>query len=72
MELQGRFDEIRKTGMGLASITYDPVTILADFATRRSIAFPILSDAGSATIKKYGILNTTVPTSNQLYTKASR
>ena len=53
--------------MGLASITYDPVTILADFATRRSIAFPILSDAGSATIKKYGILNTTVPASNQLY-----
>ena len=67
MELQGRFDEIRKTGMGLASITYDPVAVLADFATRRNIAFPILSDSGSATIKKYGILNTTVPTSNQLF-----
>jgi hypothetical protein len=67
VELQGRVDEIRKTGMGLVSITYDPVPVLADFAARRGITFPILSDAGSATIKKYGILNTTVAETNALY-----
>lgn len=53
--------------MGLASITYDPAPVLAEFASRRGITFPILSDAGSATIKKYGILNTTVPESNPTY-----
>ncbi len=67
MELQGRVDELRRRGLGLAAITYDPVSVLADFSARRSITFPILSDAGSATIKRYGILNTTVPETNQLY-----
>ena len=43
------------------------MAVLADFSARRAITFPILSDAGSATIKRYGILNTTVPDTNQLY-----
>ena len=67
MELQGRVDQLRKQGLGLASISYDPVSVLADFSARRSITFPLLSDAGSATIKRYGILNTTVPETNQLH-----
>ena len=58
VELQGRFQDLRKAGMGLAAISYDPVPILADFAARRGITFPLLSDAGSETIKRYGILNT--------------
>src|SRR4029079_17376218 len=32
---------------------------------RRAITFPLLSDSGSAVIRAYGILNTTVPSSNQ-------
>jgi len=67
VELQGRVDQLRKQGLGLASISYDPVTVLADFSARRSITFPLLSDAGSATIRRYGILNTTVPETNQLF-----
>jgi hypothetical protein len=67
VELQGRVDRLRKEGLGLAAITYDPVSVLADFSTRRGITFPLLSDAGSATIKRYGILNTTVPEANDLY-----
>ena len=51
----------------MAAITYDPVTVLADFSARRGITFPLLSDNGSATIKGYGILNTTVPDANPLY-----
>ena len=50
--------------MGLAVVTYDPRPVLAEFAARRGITFPLLSDQGSATINKYGILNTTVPESN--------
>jgi hypothetical protein len=41
--------------------------VLADFSARRNITFPIVSDAGSATIKQYGILNTTVPVDNPRY-----
>jgi hypothetical protein len=65
VELQGRLEEIRKTGFGLAAISYDPVTVLADFATRRGISFPLLSDVGSRVIREYGILNTTVPPTNR-------
>jgi len=67
VELQGHVDHLRKQGLGLASISYDPVPVLGDFSARRSITFPLLSDAGSATIRRYGILNTTVPETNQLY-----
>ncbi len=41
----------------MAAISYDPVDTLAAFSRQRGITFPLLSDAGSATIKKYGILN---------------
>jgi hypothetical protein len=67
VELQGRLAEIRKAGMGLIAISYDPVTTLADFAARRGITFPLLSDPGSETIKRYGILNTTVDAKSPLY-----
>src|SRR5258705_10546769 len=53
--------------MGLAAISYDPVFVLADFSARRGVTFPLLSDPGSDTIKRYGILNTTVDTKNALY-----
>ena len=64
-ELQTRTADLAKSGIGLAAVSYDAVPILADFSKRRGITFPLLSDPGSATIKRYGILNTTVPESNQ-------
>jgi peroxiredoxin len=65
VELQGRLEELTRQGVGVAGVSYDPVAVLADFSTRRGITFPLLSDAGSITIKKYGILNTTVPETNK-------
>jgi hypothetical protein len=53
--------------LGLAAISYDPVSVLADFSARRGITFPLLSDNGSATIKRFGILNTTIDPGNALY-----
>ena len=41
----------------MAAISYDPPEILAAFSRRHGIAFPLLSDVGSATITAYGILN---------------
>lgn len=67
MELQGRLPEILKSGLSLVAISYDSVRVLADFSMRRGITFPLLSDAGSATIKRYGILNTTIDPKNELY-----
>jgi peroxiredoxin len=52
--------ELGDKGLGLATISYDPVEILAGFSQQHGITFPMLSDVGSATIKKYGILNPAV------------
>ena len=60
MELQAQLDVLRKQGLGVAAISYDSPEILADFAKRHRITYPLLSDAGSATIRRYGILNTVV------------
>jgi peroxiredoxin len=60
VELQSRLKELGDKGLGLAAISYDSPEILAAFSRQRGITFPLLSDAGSATIKRYGILNTLV------------
>ena len=57
VELQSHLKEIQAKGLGIASISYDSVEIVAAFSKQREITFPLLSDVGSATIKKYGILN---------------
>jgi hypothetical protein len=67
VELQGRVGQLKRDGLGLAAISYDSTSLLADFARRRSITFPLLSDAGSAVIKQYRLLNTTVPESSPTY-----
>jgi peroxiredoxin len=67
VELQSRLGELKAQGLGLAVITYDSPAILADFSRRRGIAFPLLSDPGSQTIRAYGILNTTVAQSTSSY-----
>ena len=64
IEIQSRLADTRQNGLAVAVVTYDPVSVLAEFAARRAIDFPLLSDQGSAVIKRYGILNTTVDPSN--------
>jgi hypothetical protein len=58
--LQGRLSELRAKGLSVAAISYDPVETLAAFSRQRGITFPLLSDAGSETIRRYGIFNTVV------------
>jgi peroxiredoxin len=57
VELQSRVNELRQKGLGVATISYDRSEILAAFSKQHGITFPMLSDVGSATIKRYGILN---------------
>ena len=51
-------EELESSGIGFAAISYDSVEVLADFAQRRGITFPLLSDQDSAVITEFGILNT--------------
>ena len=58
MELQSRVEELRAQGLGAVAISYDSEEVLANFAQRRGITFPLLSDDDSSVITAFGILNT--------------
>jgi peroxiredoxin len=60
VELQGRVKELQSQGLGLATMSYDSREVIAAFAKQHGITFPMLSDPGSETIMRYGILNTVV------------
>jgi peroxiredoxin len=49
--------QLHDKGIGLATVSYDPVETLATFGKQHNITFPMLSDTGSAVIKRFGILN---------------
>ena len=57
MELESQRENFRRRGLGLAALSYDSVEILADFAARRRIGYPLLSDPQSKVIRAFGILN---------------
>ena len=57
MELQRRYADIRKQGLGLIAVSYDSPDTLKKFAASRGITFPMISDRDSAMIRAYGIFN---------------
>lgn len=57
MELESQRESLRRRGLGLAAVSYDAVAVLRDFAARRRITFPLLSDPDSAVIRRFGLLN---------------
>jgi peroxiredoxin len=58
VELQDQLEELTNSGIGIAAISYDAPEVLAEFAARSGITYPLLSDNDSAVISKFGILNT--------------
>lgn len=58
MELQDQLAALAQEGIGIAAVSYDSTEVLADFARRRGITFPLLSDDDSEVITEFGILNT--------------
>ncbi len=48
---------LEKNGVRIAAVSYDSPEILAAFAQKHSIGFPLLSDKGSQTIREFGIFN---------------
>ncbi len=57
MELARFGDQLRTRGYGICSISYDPVDVLREFADRRGITYPLLSDPDSAIIRAFGLFN---------------
>jgi hypothetical protein len=61
VELEQTLPALKQRGLGLAAISYDSPAILKNFAERRKITFPLLSDPESKIIREYGLLNESVP-----------
>jgi hypothetical protein len=55
VQLQRDLPSIEKAGYGLAAISYDSTDLLKDFAARKKITYPLLSDHDSAIINRYGV-----------------
>jgi hypothetical protein len=67
VELEARVEELKKRKLGLVAISYDSPETLKRFADTRGITFPLVSDPGSAIIKRFGLLNTTVEPNTRAY-----
>jgi hypothetical protein len=63
VELQNISADLEAQGIALYAISYDPPDVLASFAARHGISYPLLSDAGSELIRELGILNAEAPES---------
>lgn len=57
VQLQQVAAELEANGFSLFAISNDPVEVLDDFATEHGITYPLLSDADSAVIRSFGIMN---------------
>jgi AhpC/TSA family/Disulphide bond corrector protein DsbC len=65
--LQDSLEDLKKAGLGVVAISYDSQSTLQRFANAHHITYPLLSDQGSAVIRKFGILNTNIPEGNMFY-----
>ncbi len=54
-------ESLRALGLGVAALSYDSVEVLKEFAARRGIRYPLLSDPGSAVIERFGLGNPAYP-----------
>ena len=61
IDLRQAQDALKAKGYGLAALSYDSPEVLAQFAARRDIGYPLLSDPGSATIDAFGIRDPQYP-----------
>jgi AhpC/TSA family/Thiol:disulfide interchange protein DsbD, N-terminal len=57
VELEQSRVMLEENGVRIAAVSYDSQEILAAFALKHSIGFPLLSDKGSETIRRFGIFN---------------
>ena len=59
--------KLAKSGFGVAAISYDSTAVLKNFAERKNITVPLLSDDGSETIRAFGLINEEIPKNTPFY-----
>jgi hypothetical protein len=59
--LENEKAKFEKQGMKVAAISFDSPALLAEFAKRRSITYPLLSDNDSQVIRAFDLLNEEFP-----------
>ncbi|MHB9092820.1 MAG: redoxin domain-containing protein, partial [Chloroflexota bacterium] len=64
--------ESDRAELALFAISYDPVAVLAAFATKRGIEYDLLSDEGSRMIRELGLLNEHLDAQHAHYGVASQ
>ena len=67
MELEQNTKEFAKLGLAVIGLSYDSAAVLKNFADRKGIHFPLLSDPDSKVIQELGILNQEVPKTNAFH-----
>ena len=72
MELQDAWPTLQQMGIVLVAISYDDVATLAAFAEKYAITYPLLSDAGSETIRSLGLLNELLEQQQAAYGRPTR
>jgi hypothetical protein len=58
--LEQNLPNLRAKGLGVVAISYDSQAVLRNFADRKAITFPLLSDPESKIIRAFNILNESV------------
>ena len=67
VELQESAAEFESNQIGICAISYDAPGVLAEFANRHHIKYPLLADTDSDVIRRFGILNTHIPQDHAWY-----
>ncbi|MGE3794382.1 MAG: redoxin domain-containing protein [Dehalococcoidia bacterium] len=67
LEMQRRLGDFEAAGVTVMAISPDPPQALVDFAAQQGVTFPLLSDADSSVIRRFGILNTLIDPDEPFY-----
>jgi peroxiredoxin len=67
VEYQKKINEFKAKGLSVIGISFDPVDVVKSFSHENNITFPLLSDARSKVIRKYGIVLQGIPLDNRWY-----
>lgn len=67
MELQESLAEYQRNDIAVFAVSYDSVSVLAGFAEKYGIEYPLLADEGSVVIRQLGMLNDRVAEHHAFY-----
>ena len=72
VELQRSLPDFERAGVAVFAISYDPASVLADFANKHDITYPLLTDEGSHVIRALGLLNEHIAEQHGYYGRPKR